>query len=86
MSELITGTLSSVLLYIPLASTFNPPKRFPDGLSCVIGDPIPLSATIPILSRACNLQITQSGSSRIRPRRPVQELCRKLGDGMKKAA
>jgi len=29
MSELITGTLSSVILYFPRASTFNPPKPPP---------------------------------------------------------
>ena len=32
MSELIAGTMSSVLLYIPLASTFNPPKPLPGRL------------------------------------------------------
>ena len=32
MSELITGTLSSVILYFPRASTFNPPKPPPGRL------------------------------------------------------
>ena len=83
MSELITGTLSSVLLYIPPASTFNPPKPLPERLIMRHPDPIPLSATIQILCRACNLKTTQSGSSWICPHRPVQTLSRAQAGGAK---